>query len=60
MSDDHGSKDTSEYSSSEAAPQTREYAEEHELEPDDRLEPGGRRGTSQPAGMPALDKDKVT
>jgi hypothetical protein len=59
MSNDQRRKDTSDYSSPEA-PQTFEYAEEHELEPVDQLQPGGRRDTPEPRGMPALDGDDLT
>lgn len=51
-------KDTSEYAPSKA-PDTRQHAEERTTESDDRLQPGGPRGTPQPTGMSALDRDAV-
>jgi hypothetical protein len=51
--DEHG-KDTSDSSSPEA-PQTFEYAEEHELEPGDQLQPGTRPDTPKSAGTPPPD-----
>ena len=55
--DEHG-KDTSDSSSPEA-PQTFEYAEEHELEPGDEPQPGELRDTPERAGTP-LDGADVT
>jgi hypothetical protein len=49
MTNDQRGKDTSDASSPEA-PQTFEYAEEHELEPDDQLQPGPRSDTPESAG----------
>jgi hypothetical protein len=50
--------DTSEYSSSKA-PETQVHAEEKASEPDERLLPGGPRGTPNPTGMSGLDHDMV-
>ena len=59
MRNDQRRKDTSDAASPEA-PQTFEYAEEHELEPGDQLQPGRRRDTPERAGMPSVDGAEVT
>jgi hypothetical protein len=51
MRNDQRGKDTPDASSPEA-PQTFEYAEEHELEPDDQLQPGTLPDTPESAGTP--------
>ncbi|HEX6975338.1 MAG TPA: hypothetical protein VF147_13125 [Vicinamibacterales bacterium] len=52
-------KDTSEYSSTKA-PETQKHAQEKKGNfTDMRLIPGGARGSDQPQGMDALDRDLV-
>jgi hypothetical protein len=50
--------DTSEYSASKA-PETGEHAEERTTTVDERLQPGGARGTPEATGMSSLDRDQV-
>ena len=49
-------KDTAEYSGSQA-PETRQEAEERDGFSDERLRPGGARGSRADVGMSGLDRD---
>lgn len=51
-----GRKDTTEYSGSKA-PETRREAEEETEFSDERLQPGGARGSKADVGMSGLDRD---
>ena len=51
-------KDTTEYSGSKA-PETRREAEEQNGLSDDRLRPGGPRGSSADVGMSGFDRDSA-
>ena len=52
-------EDSSEYSASKA-PETKAEAEEKTSQPDERLLPGGPRGTPDPTGVSALDHDMAS
>jgi hypothetical protein len=53
---DGSRKDTTEYSGSKA-PETRREAEEQHGPSDQRLKPGGARGSSADVGMSSLDRN---
>lgn len=55
---DVGRKDTTEYSGSKA-PETRREAEEQNGPSDERLKPGGARGSSADVGMSGLDRTET-
>lgn len=54
--DDTRRKDTTEYAGSKA-PETRREAEEQNGPSDERLKPGGARGSSADVGMSSLDRN---